>query len=59
MDEFIVKNIVNNRKYLKYKYPQFFQPEIQLFINEKWFPKYDENDQKLRDNKWIEELKKE
>ena len=37
MDENIVKKIIKNQKYLSAKYPQYFQPEIQQFINEKWF----------------------
>ncbi|KAK8853809.1 hypothetical protein M9Y10_016352 [Tritrichomonas musculus] len=40
-DEYIVKKIVKTDKYIKAKYPQYFQPGIQPFINEKWFPKYD------------------
>ena len=53
IDEFIVKNIINtyNIFYNSY-YPQFFQPEIEPFINEEWFPKYDLNN-------WFEELTKE
>ena len=39
-DEYIVKKITNTNKYKEAKYPQYFQPEIQPFINEKWFPKY-------------------
>ena len=61
MDEFIVKNIINNRKYIKYKYPQFFQPEIQPFIHEEWFQKYEakEDDDEIEEIKLVEELKKE
>ncbi|KAK8836069.1 hypothetical protein M9Y10_040025 [Tritrichomonas musculus] len=58
-DEFIIKRIVNNEKYIESKYPQYFQPEIQPFINEKWFPKYDKNDWRLKYNNWVEDLKKE
>ena len=59
MDEYIVKKIITNWKYLKLKYPQYFQPEIQPFINEKWFPKYNKDDKKLQNNYWVEEIKKE
>ena len=37
-DEFIAKRIIKG-KYLDRKYPQYFQPEIQPFLKEKWFPK--------------------
>ena len=59
MDDSIVNKIVHNYKFKKRKYPQYFQPEIQPFINEKWFPKYDKDDQELRNNEWVEDLKKE
>ena len=59
IDEYIVKKIVKTDKYIKAKYPQYFQPEIQPFINEKWFPKYDPEDKELKENKWVEEMKKE
>ena len=59
IDEYIVKKIVKTDKYIKAKYPQYFQPEIQPFINEKWFPKYDPKIWKLAENGWVEELKKE
>ena len=36
MDEYIVKRIAAP-KYIKAKYPQYFQPEIQPFISEKMF----------------------
>ena len=49
-DEYIAKQITKKDKYTKAKYPQYFQPEIQPFINEKWFPKKEE---------WVEEIKKE
>ena len=48
--------ITKTEKYIKGKYPQYFQPEIQPFINEKWFPKYDP---KRKENGWVEEIKKE
>ena len=49
-DEYIAKQITNINKFIEAKYPQYFQPEIQPFINEKWFPKKEE---------WVEEIKKE
>ena len=58
-DENIAKKIACTYKYIEAKYPQYFQPEIQPFINEKWFPKYDSKDSILEYNKWVEELKKE
>ena len=58
VDEFIVRKITKTDKYIKAKYPQYFQSEIQSFINEKWFPKYDPKDKKLKRNIWVEELKK-
>ena len=58
IDEYIVKKITKTDKYIKAKYPQFFQPEIQPFINEKWFPKYDPDDNELKKNGWVEEIKK-
>ena len=42
-DEYIIKKITTTPKYIKYKYPQYFSPEIKPFINEKWFPKKEEN----------------
>ena len=59
LDEYIAKKITKTDKYINAKYPQYFQPEIQPFINEKWFPKYDPEDYELWQNKWIEEIKKE
>ena len=56
IDEYIVKKITETEKYIEAKYPQYFQPEILPFINEKWFPKYDPNSKK---NGWVEEIKKE
>ena len=56
IDEYIVKKITNTNKYIEAKYPQYFQPEIQPFINEEWFPKYDS---KWKRNGLVEELKKE
>ena len=58
-DEYIAKQITNINKFIEAKYPQYFQPEIQPFINEKWFPKYDPEDYKLKGNVWVEEIKKE
>ncbi|KAK8843788.1 hypothetical protein M9Y10_024860 [Tritrichomonas musculus] len=46
-------------KYLKAKYPQYFQPEIKPFISEKWFPKDDPSNWQLMENQWVEEIKKE
>lgn len=37
-DRYIVSKITKEYKYVKAFYPQFFQPELQPFINEKWFP---------------------
>ena len=54
-DEYIVRTIIN-RKYIDAKYPQYFQPEIQPFINKEWFPKYDG---KNRSNEWVLEIQKE
>ena len=55
-DENIAKKIACTYKYIEAKYPQYFQPEIQPFINEKWFPKYNPN---TKENEWVEEIKKE
>ncbi|KAK8835003.1 hypothetical protein M9Y10_025103 [Tritrichomonas musculus] len=49
-NEYIIRKITTTKKYIKDKYPQYFQPEIQPFINEKWFPKK---------NGWVKEIKKE
>ena len=38
-DERIIITI-SRGKYKKAKYPQYFQPELQPFMNEKWFPLY-------------------
>ena len=69
IDEYIVKRITETDKYIESKYPQYFQPEILPFINEKWFPKYEnsnieeekenENENKNKGNGWVEEIKKE
>ena len=58
MDEYIVKKIIKNEKYLNAKYPQYFQPEIQPFLNKEWFPKCETNEKKEK-NKWVADLKKE
>ena len=50
IDEYYCWKITKTYKHIKAKYPQYFQPEIQPFINEKWFPKKEE---------WVEEIKKE
>ncbi|KAK8842994.1 hypothetical protein M9Y10_025181 [Tritrichomonas musculus] len=59
IDEYISKKIATTDKYIKGNYPQYFQPEIQPFINEEWFPKYDPEVEELMDNGWVEEIKKE
>ncbi|KAK8888125.1 hypothetical protein M9Y10_039186 [Tritrichomonas musculus] len=56
IDEYIVRKIAKTDQYIRAKYPQYFQPEIQPFINEKWFTKYDPN---TKENEWVEEIKKE
>ena len=38
MDEDIVKQIMNDAKYINAYYPDYFQPEIQSFAQEKLFP---------------------
>ena len=53
IDEHIIQKIIQNDKYINSKYPQYFQPEIQPFINEPWFPKYDKK------NEWVEDIEKE
>ena len=70
-DEYIAKIITNTGKYIKAKYPQYFQPEIQPFISEKWFPKYkksskkeekdyeNDDDEEYNKNAWVEEIKSE
>ena len=40
IDEYIVKEITKTDKYINAKYPQYFQPEIQPFINRLWLPRY-------------------
>ena len=37
-DENIVKKITKTEKYRDADYPQYFQPEIQRFVEKKWFP---------------------
>ena len=60
IDKYIVKKITNTEKYIEAKYPQYFQPEIQPFINEKWFPKYkNSNEKEEKENGWVEDIKKE
>ena len=64
IDGSIAQKITKNGKYIEGKYPQYFLPEIEPFINEEWFPKYypenlDEYDYLLEKNKWIEFIKKE
>ena len=56
-DANIIKKIIKP-KYLDAKYPQYFQPEIKPFINEKWFPKYDTKSNKYcsTENDWIKEI---
>ena len=58
-DEYIVRKITKTEKYIEAKYPQYFQPEIQLFIKEKWFPKHENNNKQKEENGWVEEIKKE
>ena len=58
----IDKNItlkITNGKYVEMNYPQYFAPEIKVFINEKWFPKYDKDKENTMENSWIEEINKE
>ncbi|KAK8836735.1 hypothetical protein M9Y10_037252 [Tritrichomonas musculus] len=54
-DAYVVFKIIH-KKFCEAKYPQYFQPEIQPFINEKWFPKYNPI---WNDNIWVNEIKKE
>ena len=54
-DEFIVRQIIHNH-YINYKYPQYFQPEIEQFKNEIWFPEYNEV---YKFNSWILDNQKE
>lgn len=64
IDEYVVKRIIT-KKYVDKKYPQYFAPEILPFVNEKWFPKFiDENERKvfsyfMDKNEWVKEIKKE
>lgn len=55
VDEYFVKQIIEE-KYVKMKYPQYFQPEIQPFLNEKWFPKFDPERTFANEIIWIEEV---
>ena len=55
-DEYIAKKITKTSKYIKAKYPHYFQPELQPFIDEKWFPKYDPEIPELKINEWVEEI---
>ena len=57
-DNYIARIITTTDKYINAKYPQYFQPELQPFINEKWFPKHIPNSWDKR-NLWVEDLKKE
>ena len=54
----LLKKIIKNEKYLNAKYPQYFQSEIQPFLNKKWFPKHETNEE-VEKNKWVADLKKE
>ena len=56
-DEYIVKKIVKNNKYIDANYPQFFQPEIKPFVNEKWFPT--KSHDFFRSSDWIKQIKNE
>ena len=58
MDEYIVKKIIDD-KFIKSNYPQYFAPEIKPFVNEKWFPKYEPYNQKLKCNSWVQIIKEE
>ena len=58
VDEYFVKTITKE-KYAKKKYPLYFLPEVKPFMNERWFPKYDPNEYRLRFNIWTKELMKE
>ena len=58
VDKYFVKRIIS-KKYLAKNYPQYFAPEIKPFLKEKWFPKYDPNNDKLTNNVWVEDIKKE
>ena len=54
-NDYIVKKITMTEKYINSSYPQYFQPEIQPFIDEDWFQK---NNCKLPYKKWIKEIKR-
>ena len=51
--------IIEMNKFVSYHYLQYFLPEIKPFLNEEWFPKYGKYDFRLRNNKWIGEIKQE
>ena len=50
IDESIIEKIINDYKYINAKYPQYFQPEIQTFINK--------NSWIYQNNSLIKEIKK-
>lgn len=56
-DEHVAKSIIKS-KYLAKKYPQYFAPEMKLFMDKDWFPKYDPDNVYYK-NEWVEEIKKE
>ena len=51
-----IAQLIMQYKYLKAKYPQYFQPEIQPFINKAWFLEYTEEEE---GNSCILEIEKE
>ena len=57
MDKQIVKRLITD-KYIKYKYPQYFSPEIRPFINEKWFLQYVKNNTVISPEQFFDEIRK-
>lgn len=67
VDEYIARKIIDF-KYQKQKYPQYFMPEIKPYVNEKWFPKYnnikhqeikyeeEEEEYVQEENPWVEKI---
>lgn len=58
-DEYVIRKITMTNKLVEANYPQYFQPEIEPFMQEQWFPRYNFHNCVQTQNEWVYELKEE
>ena len=56
-DEYVIRKITMTNKLVEANYPQYFQPEIEPFMQEQWFPRYNFHNYVQTQNEWVYKLK--